>query len=154
MIGRISNLYSSEQNLQKPQGFISHLCRAVAHRRPFTLTVPSHTIRDFVHADDVAARILTWAQGCDHAPETIIKVLAAGRSVTLGRVIGMVHAIGSRSPQVAFAVRPSSSMQPTLLRFRSVVRSDLEAAVPGRTLEEGIASVWTEALRSRHRAAW
>ena len=58
LIGRISNLYGPGQNLDKPQGLISHLCRCLLQNQPAHIYVPMDTIRDYLFADDCAALIV------------------------------------------------------------------------------------------------
>ena len=147
LIGRISNLYGPRQDIRKAQGFISHLCRAMAHRTMFTLTTPISTIRDFIYTDDVSARVALWANmGATRPPCAQVKLLVAGRSVTLGRVISMTTAISRTPARVLLAASPSSKEQPASLRFGSLVLPELDRGHPARPLEEGIQSVWTNAM--------
>ncbi len=147
LIGRISNLYGPRQDILKPQGFISHLCRAMALRTMFTLTVPVSTIRDFIYTDDVAERVRLWvsADGADvrHAQ---VKVIASGRSVTLGHVISITTAVSRTPARVLLASRPGPSEQPAALRFESVVLTDLDRDHPPRSLEDGIRATWQNAM--------
>ncbi len=150
LIGRISNLYGPQQNLAKPQGFISHLCRAIARRSPFTLSVPAGTVRDFVYTDDVAARIVLWAStGEQHLdPGATTKLLVSGRSITLGQVIARVRAISRAPTRILLGSRPGDAEQPAALRFRSRVATYLDETVPNRTIEHGIRVTWLSAMRS------
>ena len=149
MIGRISNLYGPRQNLGKPQGFISHLCAAIAKRTSFTLAVPASTIRDFVYTDDVAARVSMWAQLPPEGESTAeVKILAAGRSVTLGNVVAMTTAVARTPVRVHISSGAAPVWQPPALRFRSHVLTRLERSCPERSLEEGIRGTWMKALRS------
>lgn len=147
LIGRISNLYGPRQDIRKAQGFISHLCRAMANRTLFTLTVPVSTIRDFVFTDDVAARVADWATSESGAgPGVEIKLLASGRSVTLGHVIALTRAISRTPARVLLASPPGPSEQPAALRFQSRVLTGLDHAHPARSLEDGIQETWQHAM--------
>lgn len=151
LIGRISNLYGPRQDIRKAQGFISHLCRAMANRTLFTLTVPVSTIRDFVFTDDVASRVASWATKPDEERRgTDIKLLASGRSVTLGHVIAMTRAISRTPARVLLASRPAPSEQPAALRFQSRVLTGLDHAHPARPLEDGIQETWQNTLLGLH----
>ena len=109
----------------------------------FRLTVPVSTIRDFVYTDDVAARIVRWAiEVAPTSSRVEVKLMVAGRSVTLGHVIAMTRAISRSRARVLLASDPAASAQPGALRFRSRVLPELDAACPARPLEEGIQRTW------------
>ena len=55
LVGRLANLYGPGQNLDKPQGLISQLCRAQLTRQPLSVSVPLDTMRDYLFVDDAAA---------------------------------------------------------------------------------------------------
>ena len=151
LIGRISNLYGPRQDLEKPQGFISHLCRAMSRGQCFTLRVPISTIRDFIFTDDVAEKVTYWAHSSSLGSDgPVVKVLAAGRSVTLGHVIAMTRAVSRTPARVQLASTLVNGEQPSILRFRSVVLPELETACPTRSMEEGIALTWAGAFRRMH----
>src|SRR5207244_1238391 len=54
VVGRISTLYGTGQNVTKGQGLISAMCLQTIQRRPIRLFVPPDTLRDFLYADDAA----------------------------------------------------------------------------------------------------
>ena len=58
VIGRITNLYGPGQNLDKPQGLISHLCWAHLTRHSVSVYVSLDTIRDYLFVDDCAGLVL------------------------------------------------------------------------------------------------
>jgi UDP-glucose 4-epimerase len=152
LIGRISNLYGPQQNLSKPQGFISHVCKSVLRREPLRLSVSADTQRDFVHVDDVALRIAKWISNTDRPPGPTIKILCAGTSTSLRTTIQLVTRI-SRSP-VRIAVRPGpAGQQPQLLRFRSVVDVHIDRYHPARSLDQGIAEIWNASVLDFARGA-
>jgi UDP-glucose 4-epimerase len=151
LIGRISNLYGPGQNLAKPQGFISHLLVAMIGRREFTLTVPGHTIRDFVFTDDVARRIATWFSSPTSDSGVVTKVLAAGRSTNLVGVARIAGRVTRLPTKVLFAQSSASVVQPTVLRFVSRELVQLDEEHPARTLECGLRETW-QAVLGRHAA--
>jgi UDP-glucose 4-epimerase len=149
LIGRLSNLYGGDQDLTKRQGFVSHICRSIALRKSFVLSVPADTQRDFLYADDAAARILGWFARPGEGRGPVVKILSAGRPRTLLDVIRVAGAVSGIHPRVVMAANPASRLQPRYLRFRSVVRTDLDLAHPARGLEVGTLSVWHHTLRAR-----
>ena len=58
LVGRISNLYGPGQNLAKPQGLVSQLCRAQLTRQPLSVYVSLDTMRDYLYVDDAAAMVV------------------------------------------------------------------------------------------------
>jgi len=145
LIGRISNLYGPRQNVSKPQGFISHLCRSLILKKPFVLSVPPDTTRDFLHANDAAARVCAWLRSPEPLPSAI-KILASGRSVNLGQVISTASRVTGLRPHVLFARNDVSHLQPRHLRFSSRVLLEHDRQYPARTLESGIAETWSNLL--------
>ncbi len=149
LVGRISNLFGPRQNMSKPQGFISHLFAAMARQQPLVFTVPGSTIRDFVFADDIGARVASWATAPEASPGTTLKILAAERSVTLAHLTTLASRIARRSPKVLFA-RPAGVGQPAVLRFKSVrVAGTDHDQPPSRPLEHALHLTWSALMRRR-----
>jgi hypothetical protein len=120
-------------------------------RREFTLTVPAHTIRDFVFADDVARRIASWLKGPVNDSGVMTKVLASGRSTNLAWVAKVAGRVSRLPTKVLFAQPSASLEQPTVLRFVSRELVWLDKEHPARTLESGLRDTWQAVLR-RHAA--
>ncbi len=125
LIGRVSNVYGPGQRLDKPQGFLSQICRSAVLRQPVHVFVPLDTIRDFIYVDDCAQSILsalrlTMAE--QNAPRLRIKIFAREEAVSLGYVLSLHARILKRPAQVISARRPGSQAQQALgLKFRSIV---------------------------------
>jgi UDP-glucose 4-epimerase len=149
LIGRISNLYGPAQDLAKPQGFISHLLVAMIGRREFTLTVPGHTIRDFVFTDDIGRRIAAWLASPTSDSGVVTKVLASGRSTNLVGVARIAARVTRLPTKVLFAQPSDSVVQPAVLRFVSRELVRLDEKHPARTLECGLRETW-QAVLQRH----
>lgn len=127
LIARISNLYGPGQDLDKPQGLISHLSRALIFQKPVHIYVPLDTLRDYFYVEDCArhlaacaARLLTEAPGTG-----LMKIFAAGHSHSISSVLGILLRLARRRPKVITAAHPSSRRQPRTLLFRSTVWPDL-----------------------------
>jgi UDP-glucose 4-epimerase len=120
LVGRISNLYGPGQDISKPQGLISHLCRAQLTRQPLSIYVSLDTMRDYVYVEDagtmaVAALDAVVARGGQH-----VKVLASEQSTTIGSILGDLRRITRRRPPVVLGTSPSARFQVRDLRMRSV----------------------------------
>lgn len=129
VIARYSNLYGPGQNLRKPQGLVSHLCRGFLTATPISIYVPIDTMRDYLYVDDAAA-LTADLLGLDPTPgRPVLKICAAGQAVTVGALIGHCTAVFGRRPRVVMGSSPLTSMQAVDLRLRSVVETELDARV-------------------------
>lgn len=130
VIGRISNLYGPGQNLAKPQGLISHLCRAQLTREPITIYVSLDTIRDYLYVEDCADMIrlaLAGAGGVtDGGRRVVTKILGSHQGVTIGALLGEFRRVFKRSPQVVLGTSATARYQASDLRVRSVVWPELD----------------------------
>ncbi|MGU3436487.1 NAD-dependent epimerase/dehydratase family protein [Actinomycetes bacterium M1A6_2h] len=140
VIGRFANLYGPGQNLSKPQGLISHLCRGYLLASPVSIYVPMDTLRDYLFVTDAAEMVgdaLEHAAAVDTA--SITKIFCSGQAVTIGAILGACRSVFHRRPNVVQAASPLSAMQGSDLRLRSVVWPHIDQRTH-RTLHAGIAS--------------
>jgi UDP-glucose 4-epimerase len=139
LVGRLANLYGPGQDLSKPQGLVSALCRAQLTRQPINVYVPLDTRRDFLYVDDAAAMIVSaTGQVTDHGVRAL-KVLASERSTTLGAVLGNLHRITRRRPPVVLGTSPHARHQVRDLRLLSVAWPET-AALARTPMSAGIAA--------------
>ncbi|GGG29466.1 hypothetical protein GCM10007304_49140 [Rhodococcoides trifolii] len=140
VIGRFANLYGPGQNLSKPQGLISHLCRGYLLASPVSIYVPMDTLRDYLFVTDAAEMV---GDALDYAPTagpgSTTKIFASGQAVTIGAILGACRSVFHRRPNVVQAASPLSAMQGSDLRLRSVVWPHIDRRTH-RTLHAGIAS--------------
>jgi UDP-glucose 4-epimerase len=120
LVGRLSNLYGPGQDLAKPQGLISQLCRAQLNRQPLSLYVSLDTMRDYLFVDDAAAMAVAGLDLVTARGRRALKVLASERSTTIGAVLGDLHRITRRRPPVVLGTSASARFQVRDLRLRSV----------------------------------
>lgn len=128
LVGRIANLYGPGQSLAKPQGLISHLCRSHVRRVPLSVYVPLDTLRDYIFVDDCAELLLAACDrlASDDSAVYRMKVLASGRSVSVGALLGEFRRVVGRRPEIVMGSSAISSLQSRDLRMRSVVWPDLD----------------------------
>ena len=119
LLGRLSNLYGPGQDLTKPQGLISQLCRAQLTRRPLSIYVSLDTMRDYLFVDDAAAMAVAGLDLVADRGGRHLKVVASERSATIGAVIGDMSRITRRRPPVVLGSSASARYQARDLRFRS-----------------------------------
>jgi UDP-glucose 4-epimerase len=129
VIGRIANLYGPGQELGKPQGLISQLCRAHLRREPLDIYVPLDTTRDYIYAPDCARMIAAGLESAASVPPTeqpIVKVFASQRAVTIGSVLGELRRLAKRPPLVSLRASNLARFQVRDLRLRSIWRHELD----------------------------
>ena len=128
LVGRISNLYGPGQNLAKPQGLVSHICRAQLSGQPISVYVSLDTIRDYLFVDDAAALICDGLDrlGSEPAGTAVTKILASQRGVTVGALLAECRRLFKRAPRVVLGSSPFAKLQVRDLRMRSVVWPELD----------------------------
>lgn len=145
LIGRIANLYGPGQNVDKPQGLVSQVCAAHLRREPTSIWVSLDTLRDYVFAPDCADLVLDAMDRLrlPDAPAVVTKILATGRPVSIGAVLGELRRVFRRSPNTILGVHPTSGMQSRDLTTRSVVWPELDHR-PWTPLPVGVHATWLD----------
>src|SRR5262249_17976856 len=127
LVARLSNLYGAGQGLDRPIGLIARLSQSLVYRKPFHVYVPLDTLRDYLHVGD-AARLILQAlnrlRQSDRAT-SVVKIFASEQSISVAGVIGIFTRVVKRAPRIICMPSPVSRQQPSRLRFRSVVWTDL-----------------------------
>ncbi|MGB3773471.1 MAG: NAD(P)-dependent oxidoreductase [Rhodococcus sp. (in: high G+C Gram-positive bacteria)] len=140
IVGRLANLYGPGQNLSKPQGLISHLCRGYLMASPVSIYVPMDTLRDYLYVTDAAEMVCDSLDSAVRIrPDPTIKIYGSGNAVTIGAILGSCRSVFRRRPLVVQAASPMTSLQGRDLRLRSVVWPEIDRRTH-RTLPAGIAS--------------
>ena len=143
-IGRIANLYGPGQSLAKQQGLVSRLCMGSLTRVPTSIFVSIDTIRDYLYVDDGAALVVGMVRRMlDEPPRAATKILASGRSVTIGALIEELGQVTRRRQTIIWGQSPQSSLQSSDLRLRSETMTELDAAA-ATNLADGIARTLTD----------
>jgi UDP-glucose 4-epimerase len=131
LIGRIANLYGRGQNLAKPQGLISQICKTHFTGQPLSIYVSLDTLRDYLFAPDCAGLIVDglarlrreqWAT----QPRVTIKILSSQRAITVGAVLGEMRRIFKSSPRIVLGASAVSAVQAKDLSLRSRVWPELD----------------------------
>jgi UDP-glucose 4-epimerase len=120
IIGRISNLYGTGQNLEKLQGLISRLALSAITKQQVNMFVSLDTIRDYIYADDAAAVIrYSLERAVQNGTNSAdIQIIASGHPVSLGYLIHLMQDISRTKIPVAYGSHASSSSQSRDLRLR------------------------------------
>jgi UDP-glucose 4-epimerase len=120
LVGRLSNLYGPGQDIGKPQGLVTQLCRAQLDRQPLSVYVSLDTRRDYLFVDDAAAMAVAGLGAVTIRGRRALKVLASERSTTIAALLGDLHRITRRRPPVVLGTSPNARFQVRDLRLRSV----------------------------------
>jgi len=132
LIGRIANLYGPGQNLGKAQGLVSQLSRAHLTGVPVTIYVSLDTLRDYVYAADVGDLVAAGlgslrTRVVGRSDRVLVKVVATGRSLTIGHLIGESTRHHRARARVVVKAPQEGSGQIRDLRLRSEVWPQLDA---------------------------
>ena len=145
LIARIANLYGPGQDLSKLQGLISRLALTSVTKEPLTMFVPLDTLRDYITADDAAARLLHWML-VDDAPLSI-RVIASGQATSLGYLINLMKDITRTATPVAYGMHASAVYQSADLRLLPDTDPIIEE-LPLTLLPAGVKDVYVDVLWS------
>jgi UDP-glucose 4-epimerase len=143
LVGRIANLYGPGQNLDKPQGLVSHLCKAHLTGQPLSIYVPLDTLRDYLLVTDCAAMITAGLADVRRVARSagdpvVVKMMASGRGTSIGALIAESTRVFRRRPRIVLGSSPLASVQSRDLRLRSVRWPELDGYARS-TLAAGIA---------------
>jgi UDP-glucose 4-epimerase len=129
-VARFANLYGPGQDLTKPQGLVSQLCRSRLTGQPLVVYVDTDTLRDYVYADDAGAvGVAMLDRIAGEQPGTVVtKIVASGSPTTISGLVGAATRALRRRPPVVHA-RAAGGAQVRDLRLRSVVWRDLDRLV-------------------------
>ncbi|MFD6177244.1 MULTISPECIES: NAD-dependent epimerase/dehydratase family protein [unclassified Isoptericola] len=152
LVGRIANLYGPGQNLAKPQGLITQLCRAEVQRSPLLIYVSLDTARDYVFVRDAARMILAGMDRLAGAGPgaAVVKILASQSAVTLATIVGELSRITKRRAPIVLGTSSSTPFQTRDLRFRSTLWPDVDRLAT-TTLASGIGATFTDVARTLRR---
>jgi nucleoside-diphosphate-sugar epimerase len=147
LIGRLSTLYGTGQNLAKPQGFISQMVRTLLFRRPMHVYVPLDTQRDFLYVEDAARHLLCCMTHLlsTRTPGRAVKIFATGRSVALSEIVALLRRISKQPVRILSSPNPERAFHPAKLVFRSVALGHVRLP-PVTNLAAGLAAVYHHQL--------
>lgn len=143
LIARIANLYGPGQDLGKLQGLISRLALTSVTKEPLTMFVPLDTLRDYITADDAAARLLHW-MSVDNASLSI-RVIASGQATSLGYLINLMKDITRTATPIAYGLHASAAYQSADLRLLPDTDATVEV-MPLTPLPAGVKDVYADVL--------
>ena len=129
VVARISNLYGRPPDRRPLTGLVNHLVLNAIHRRPTGIYVPLDTQRDYLSDRSAAIQMHALVREASSGPSgsTQVRVVAAGRSVTISQLAVVIGRVLGRRIPITVGHSPTASEQPRALAFRSL-HADLSAS--------------------------
>lgn len=127
LIGRISNLYGSGQNLSKPQGLLSQLCRSTLLKVPLNIFVPLDTVRDYIFTEDCSElifRALKKHHSLEFTNNIMLKIFASEEPASIRVILNYLHRLTRREPVITLPAQSATIQHPKELSFQSTVLID------------------------------
>ncbi len=156
LVGRISNIYGTRQDLTKNQGLISTICYSVLRRQPVNLFVPLETSRNYIFVEDVARSIVTHTRKMfesDSIEKFRIKLIVAPDNLTIGSILNIARSVLRARPLVTVSSNKHGASQPQSLVFKSVVDTSLDV-YPTTGFTVGIKRVMADLQAAFLRTGW
>lgn len=121
LVARISTLYGAGQATQKSQGLLTHIARSIIRNRPIQIYVPFDTIRDYIAAPDVAARLVLILRQEGGQPGYQMRLVASEDPTTIAAIVATFKRVSRHTPRVVTSVSRSTALYTRRVQFRSLV---------------------------------
>jgi UDP-glucose 4-epimerase len=139
-LARITTLYGPGQASGKRQGLLAEIARRILRNQPIKIYVPFDTIRDYIYADDGAAKIITATHAISGKKGIFIKIIASEQPTTIAEIISIFKRITRRIPRVVTSASKLSTIYTRRIQFQSITMLANEQAI-STSLVVGIAQV-------------
>lgn len=120
LVARISTLYGVGQATQKNQGLLTHIARSIIRNRPIQIYVPFDTIRDYIPAPDVAARLVMILRQEAVQPSYQMRLVASEHPTTIAEIVATFKRVSRHIPRVVTSVSRSTALYTRRMQFRSL----------------------------------
>ena len=149
LLARLSTIYGCGQARDKPQGLITHIARQVARRGIVHVFVPLDTIRDYIFAEDAAARLVAGTRALIQGSGAVVRIVASERPATIAQIVSAFQRLSGRRPAIVTAASPRAAVYMRCVQFRSLL--SWQGVAPPVPLPLGIARVLAEERRRLYR---
>ena len=139
-IFRISTMYGTKQNINKKQGLLTEIARRALRGQPIHIFVPLDTMRDYVHVEDVAARIISVSADTSSDSKVTVEVIASGSSVTIAAILGMFKRALKLPLRIIVRKDQNAKNYKRVIRFNLQNKGALETP-RHRTLESALTQI-------------
>lgn len=151
LLARISSLYGANQGLNKRQGLMSQVARSVVRRQPVQIFVPFDTIRDYIHADDAAARIVFTLRALPLDAGAQVRIVASEQPTTIAEIVATFRRLACANPRIVTSSSRETALYNRRIQFRSLFPSP-PSAPACRSLMVGAAELLAQERLSHARA--
>ncbi len=150
LIGRIANLYGSNQDLAKNQGLISTICKAKILRQPLSIYSELDTVRNYIYADDAARQIVRHAVSSDtESTEKIItRLIASKHNYSISAVLKEAENVFGEPVDYSLRTNPDPEIYPRNLSVR-IRKYEIQTEIESVSLAVGIKNI-RNTLMSAH----
>lgn len=142
MIGRLSSLYGSQQNMKKRQGLVSHIAYALAHSLPVEIFTSLSTTRNYLDAVSAARVAIFQTRLAPHAGARL-RNICAPFNTSVAELIALSRQIAGRRLMVKYV----GGEVPDNSRIATEFPEEVGALIR-TTLAEGVAGLVATARQS------
>lgn len=140
LVARFSTLYGPGQSFGKRQGLLSHIARCALRNQPVEIFVPLDTSRDYLFTDDAACDFIGSLRTLrGHGRTSLVKIIAAERSVTISEVVSTFNRLIKKRVRVVCNRNSMSSLYAPRVSYRSLYPLIVNDEFRRHTLTEGTA---------------
>ena len=138
---RLSTLYGAGQSPGKKQGLLSSIARAMLRNQPIQIFVPYDTIRDYLHVDDAAERIIAALRtAAVEELQMTTRIIASERPTTIAEIVSIFKRVAKRPPRIVTSTSAASRLYTKKVQFQSVVSAH-GGKIVNKSLVVGIAQL-------------
>lgn len=123
LLARISSLYGANQGVGKRQGLLSQVARSLVRRQPVQIFVPFDTIRDYIHADDAAARMVCLLRSLAPAAGVQLRIVASEQPTTIAEIVATFRRLARANPRIVTSSSRETALYTRRVQFRSLFAS-------------------------------
>lgn len=141
VIGRLSSLYGSQQNMQKRQGLLSHLALAIARSHPLEIFTSLSSTRNYLDSR-TAAKIAVHHMRSIGLSEVRMRNICAPYNVSVAELLSLAKYLAGRSLRTIH----TGSSRPDNSRIATMFPGEV-TSLTRTTMAEGLASLVQAARR-------
>ena len=121
-IGRIANIYGTNQNIKKQQGIVTTLVKATVLNTTVNMFVPLNTIRNYIYSTDAAYKIVNYVRDASLGYQ--LRIICSEQNWSLGSLLRITKDVAKKRIHLAHSLRKETMLQPLDLRMKSLSQCD------------------------------
>lgn len=128
LLARFSTLYGPGQSIGKRQGLIASIARSMIRKQPIQIFVPLDTIRDYITANDAAARMVEFLRVPYTQQGVETRIVASEQPATIAEIISVFRTLFRRAPRIVTGSDSLGSLYLRRMQFKSIGSAGRSAA--------------------------